>query len=65
MLETRISVKILTLVLIKGFSSAQGGRLHPMEYVEFTTAKQRGEKYISTIQHIINKTVIGTSVDCL
>ena len=62
-METRNEIKILTLALIEGLFSLQGGRLHPAEYNECNTAKQREEKYISKIQDIINKTVIGSN-DC-
>ena len=62
-METRIGIKILTLALIEGLSSAQGGRLHPAKYAQCRTSKQREDKYISTIQDIMNKTIIG-SEDC-
>ena len=38
-MEMRIGIKILTLALIEGLSSAQGGRLHHAEYAQCRTAK--------------------------
>ena len=63
-METRIVIKILTLSLIEGLSSAQGEHLHPIEYTECRTAKKHEDKYISTIEDIINKTIIDNT-NCL
>ena len=62
-METRIGIKILTMLLIKGLSSSQDGRLHPIEYSECTTASQRKQKYLTKIQDIVNTKILG-SEDC-
>ena len=62
-METRIGIKIPTILLIKGLSSSQGGRLHPVEYSECTTASQREQKYLTKTQDIVNKRILG-SKDC-
>ena len=58
-METRIGIKILTFLLIEGLSSVQGGRLHPHIYGECRTEKERERKYISEIERIINKEILG------
>ena len=58
-METRIGIKILTLLLIEGLSSVQGGRLHLHIYGECNTEKQREQKYIDDIESIVTKQILG------
>ena len=57
--ETRVCIKVLTLLLIEGLSSAQGGRLDGEEYLNCTD-KEREAIFLSKVEHIINTRILGT-----
>ena len=62
-MENRVRLKMLTILLIEGLSSAQGGRLNVEEYQACATESQREELYIKNTQDIVNLKILGCQ-DC-
>ena len=56
--ETRVCIKVLTLLLIEGLSSAQGGRLDGEEYLNCTD-KEREDIFLRKVENIINTKILG------
>ena len=49
--ETRVCIKVLTLLLIEGLSSAQGGRLNGEEYLNCTD-KEQEDIFLCKVENI-------------
>ena len=59
-METRVRLKILTMILVEGLSSAQGDRLNLDEYRSCTSYSQREELYVTKVQDVINTRIPGS-----
>jgi hypothetical protein len=58
--ENRVSIKILTMLLIEGFSNAQAGTIL-REYSN--SKKNRCNRYVDMVQHIMNTQLLGDEFD--
>jgi len=61
--ENRVCLKILTMLLIEGYSNAEAGLI--LRYFNALNKKARREEYIKRIQRIINTKILGDEFDPL